>query len=1063
MSNTNRPERIDPVDLISGNYEAIDMDDALRLNMQNRTRAVVAARQSKPVFRWAIGLAGAAAVAAVLLMCCQFLTVPPGNKGAGQDQAGIASTQQRAEGRERRAEGREPGREGPHPSPPHLGEGVVVSRPGTSHNGGRMAHAKTSSHVTTGAPQTAVKAAPKLGPPMVVVVSVQQPVKDGAGKVLSLGDRVASGDTIRTGKAGRVSLVTRKGSELNLDSNSEITLSAGNIATIARGRLYCSNRNKEIARIDTPAGHVKLLGTKVDTNVVRKDTVAVTVVEGKVQLSNRHGNALVGAGKRSMLVAFRPPQAGSAVDTYKEISWYHGRGEYQSDFGDVAYSVPRDNSLITEVWAVAADGSGRQRVRSIIGRAGSSSWVPGERWLSVDAGSIVWFTPDMATRRAHAGAGHPMMGNRMLLLDAATGQVVPLSLPDGHSPFYQSLAPDPSLRAFVGTYEPEPGNRQSGLWLYDSRNGDIRRLLEGNFKTAAAWAPDSRHIAISKGQYYTADHSLVVVDVASGDVRDLGVSGAGASFSPDGNRLAYSGEFDGGGSWMAGVPTTGSVFVLDLVNAGKPVRISSGKGGIMPRWSPDGARILYVEGDSVWVSELDGSGGKQVYEGPVYGQPSWAPDGRALYLTIVVKGGFQTLMVAADGSGVIRTIADTNSGNELPPNVQAQTDAATAAIKEAVFQFALGKIAAFDGDLVNRRKCFSTSADIFSRLVWDYPLAGLTTDDALAYADVAAKELGTSDNDVLRDACKNRMATARFALATAVAKRGEFPPDVAAFVEWTQNVGWQSSWLRSSDIEHVELLGRCPGTVNDRPTPCDYTPPAPGQEPKVGDVILRCPLHPDHAVTWDENSNAMINRPLMRNAQPGERCRVERTPYWFENVGDGALSIIHHAMGATYEIIGKAKLLPTGKLYTDETMKFGALDEGSIARAIDGAGTLDWGSLSPDEASKAQTELDFCRAVALFEAKQPIEDCKVLNSGNLYKAIEGEPARLLFRGPARGSCGAVGSPLRFMLVGPEDIQLYQLQPSGRFRVFGTVKVMQTGQTCKNGWMDKDGKVISAEN
>ena len=75
---------------------------------------------------------------------------------------------------------------------------------------------------------------------------------------------------------------------------------------------------------------------------------------------------------------------------------------------------------------------------------------------------------------------------------------------------------------------------------------------------------------------------------------------------------------------------------------------------------------------------------------------------------------------------------------------------------------------------------------------------------------------------------------------------------------------------------------------------------------------------------------------------------------------------------------------------------------------------------------------------------------------------EGEEASVVFMGPPRGSCGAKGSKLRFELIGSEHIKLYQLQPSGRFRVFGTVKVVQTGQTCKNGWIDKDGNVISTE-
>jgi len=78
------------------------------------------------------------------------------------------------------------------------------------------------------------------------------------------------------------------------------------------------------------------------------------------------------------------------------------------------------------------------------------------------------------------------------------------------------------------------------------------------------------------------------------------------------------------------------------------------------------------------------------------------------------------------------------------------------------------------------------------------------------------------------------------------------------------------------------------------------------------------------------------------------------------------------------------------------------------------------------------------------------------------KVIDGEPAQICFSGMPGGSCGARNSTLRFELVGPGRIELYQLTASGRFRVFGTVRVVQTGQTCKNGLIDSNGTVISSE-
>jgi len=52
--------------------------------------------------------------------------------------------------------------------------------------------------------------------------------------------------------------------------------------------------------------------------------------------------------------------------------------------------------------------------------------------------------------------------------------------------------------------------------------------------------------------------------------------------------------------------------------------------------------------------------------------------------------------------------------------------------------------------------------------------------------------------------------------------------------------------------------------------------------------------------------------------------------------------------------------------------------------------------------------------------------------------------------------------LRFEYVGPGKVKMYQLKPSGRFKITGTVRCSQTQEICKDGWFDKYGKVISTE-
>ena len=128
--------------------------------------------------------------------------------------------------------------------------------------------------------------------------------------------------------------------------------------------------------------------------------MAVTVVDGKVRLSNSLGNAILESGKRSLLVASRPPEEGASVDTALETAWYDGRGKVVSDSGEIAYDVYRPGSRVVEIWAMNSDGTGKHRIKSFIGKGGSCGWLPAAQWLTVyfngaGVGWGSWISPNI--------------------------------------------------------------------------------------------------------------------------------------------------------------------------------------------------------------------------------------------------------------------------------------------------------------------------------------------------------------------------------------------------------------------------------------------------------------------------------------------------------------------------------------------------------------------------------------------------------------------------------------------------------------------------------------------
>jgi hypothetical protein len=119
------------------------------------------------------------------------------------------------------------------------------------------------------------------------------------------------------------------------------------------------------------------------------------------------------------------------------------------------------------------------------------------------------------------------------------------------------------------------------------------------------------------------------------------------------------------------------------------------------------------------------------------------------------------------------------------------------------------------------------------------------------YADEATKFAGRSDEEVLADACRERMNRLTDYLLDFAAEEGRFPPDLPSLEAWV--VGrLPVLGLREYPIPPIEMAFRCPSGEGGTPIPFVYSPPADGRQPRTGDVLVRCPKHPECRIVWSE-------------------------------------------------------------------------------------------------------------------------------------------------------------------------------------------------------------------
>jgi Tol biopolymer transport system component len=212
-----------------------------------------------------------------------------------------------------------------------------------------------------------------------------------------------------------------------------------------------------------------------------------------------------------------------------------------------------------------------------------------------------------------------------------------------------SLSPDGKSLVFAGTVG-------SGTGLYLLRIGDRKavRLAADSSATSEepAFSPDGERIAFRSDR----DGGGVFLMTASGEsVTRLTDSGFAPSWSPDGAEIVVS-----PGSFRIPENLLSQARGLSVVNvkSGQRRELAVPLQAMQPNWSPGGARIAYwgvrAGGQrDLWTIAADGSdaatGGVPVTEDEALDwSPTWSPDGRYLYFSSNRGGTMNLWRVAID-------------------------------------------------------------------------------------------------------------------------------------------------------------------------------------------------------------------------------------------------------------------------------------------------------------------------------------------------------------------------------------------------------------------------------
>lgn len=282
-----------------------------------------------------------------------------------------------------------------------------------------------------------------------------------------------------------------------------------------------------------------------------------------------------------------------------------------SDLFDLSdWIVALDHTLDNTVVLIHPDGSGRREI-AFPGSALRGLYTPD--W-SPDGSAFV-------VERGERGAWE------VVEYELATGAMTrPWPCANTCLEYEPAYSPDGSSVAFV--YD---GLYLCGIRIQDTASVHHRMVTDNCQTSGPRWSPDGTKLVYEEWDGTGLNQVVKVMDLASGEatqITDPDLNGGKPDWSPDGDWIVFCDKVAGGG-WGGYTPTGPGGNLYRARPDGSELEqltfFNLGRGACEPRYTPDGAWIVFTLDYQIWVMPSEGGEAFPLLTDGTYGQPDWQP------------------------------------------------------------------------------------------------------------------------------------------------------------------------------------------------------------------------------------------------------------------------------------------------------------------------------------------------------------------------------------------------------------------------------------------------------